>query len=66
MERWARNVAVEDSIKPINNAMPVNMRLALQELFELLEDYAPSWYTEEHHNRAAAALGQLLSQGAIH
>ena len=28
----------------------------LEELFHLLEDYAPTWYTEEHHNRAVAAL----------
>ncbi len=31
-------------------------REVLEELFELLEDYAPTWYTEEHHNRAVAAL----------
>ena len=28
----------------------------LAELVELLEEYAPSWYTEELHNRAMAAL----------
>ena len=28
----------------------------LLELFNLLEQYAPSWYKEEHHNRAVAAL----------
>ena len=28
----------------------------LRELFNLLEQYAPTWYTEEHHNRAMAAL----------
>ena len=28
----------------------------LKELFVLLEDYAPSWYTKEHHDRAIAAL----------
>lgn len=28
----------------------------LRELFELLEDYSPVWYTEEHHHRAVAAL----------
>jgi hypothetical protein len=27
-----------------------------RELFNLLEAYAPLWYTEEHHNRAVAAL----------
>jgi hypothetical protein len=29
---------------------------ALQLLFDLLEKYSPSWYTEEHHNQALAAL----------
>ena len=28
----------------------------LKELFVLLEDYAPTWYTKEHHDRAIAAL----------
>ncbi len=28
----------------------------LRELFELLEDYSPIWYTEQHHDRAVAAL----------
>lgn len=31
-------------------------REVLEEFFQLLEDYAPTWYTEEHHNRAVAAL----------
>jgi hypothetical protein len=28
---------------------------AFMELFELLEEYAPVWYTEKHHLRATAA-----------
>ena len=28
----------------------------LEELFVLLEDYAPAWYTVEHHDRAIKAL----------
>ena len=28
----------------------------LEELFILLEDYAPVWYTQEHHDRAIRAL----------
>lgn len=28
----------------------------LEELFVLLEDYAPAWYTQEHHDRALHAL----------
>jgi hypothetical protein len=39
-----------------NSAEPFAL---LRELFELLEDYAPTWYTEELHNRAAHALGEL-------
>ena len=31
-------------------------RAVFEELFQLLEDYAPRWYTEEHRNRAVAAL----------
>ena len=30
----------------------------LQELFDLLEDYAPTWYTEELHERAMIALSE--------
>ena len=33
---------------------------ALQRLFNLLERYAPSWYTEEHHDTASAALSATL------
>jgi hypothetical protein len=32
---------------------------ALAELYELLEEYGPSWYTEEMHNRAEVALRTL-------
>ena len=30
-----------------------------QELLNLLEQYAPTWYTEEHHRRALSALRGL-------
>ena len=30
----------------------------LRELFELLEDYGPAWYTQESHDRAVAALNE--------
>jgi hypothetical protein len=29
---------------------------ALKMLFDLLEEYAPAWYTEEHHRQALSAL----------
>lgn len=32
--------------------------MVLRELFELLEDYSPTWYKEETHQRAFAALMQ--------
>jgi len=32
------------------------MQDALKVLFDLLEEYAPSWYTEEHHSRTLSAL----------
>jgi hypothetical protein len=30
-----------------------------EELFRLMEQYAPAWYTEEHYKRAVIALGVL-------
>ncbi len=33
-----------------------DVRTVLEEVFELLEDYAPLWYTEEQHDRIVAAL----------
>lgn len=43
--------------------MPV--RAALAELFELLEEYAPSWYSEAHHNRAVRALRQSAGRPSL-
>jgi len=34
----------------------LQVREALRMLYELLESYAPVWYTEEHHEKAEAAL----------
>jgi hypothetical protein len=33
-----------------------SVRTVLEEVFQLLEDYAPVWYTEEQHDRILAAL----------
>ena len=38
------------------NENEAELLAALEMLFELLEEYAPVWYTEEHHNKAVAAL----------
>jgi hypothetical protein len=32
---------------------------AFLQSFELLEEYAPIWYTEQHHQRALSALANL-------
>jgi hypothetical protein len=47
MGRMAMTQAQEE------RAMPLN---ALKTLYELLEKYAPAWYTREHHDNAEAAL----------
>jgi hypothetical protein len=39
-----------------NDPAALSARMALEEVFELLEDYAPVWYTEELHDRILAAL----------
>jgi hypothetical protein len=41
-----------------NEPRPATPEVVLQELLELLEDYGPTWYTEEIHNRAVAVLTQ--------
>lgn len=35
---------------------PVELRDALLDIYNLLEDYAPSWYTQEYKQKAEAAL----------
>lgn len=34
-------------------------QMVLEELAELLEEFAPMWYTKRHHDRLAAALEML-------
>ena len=45
------NVAANARTKTASDA-----RTVLEELFVLLEDYGPVWYTQEHHDRAVCAL----------
>jgi hypothetical protein len=52
--------------RPLNSESetdPIQERLAdaLVDLHNLLEEYAPSWYTQEHHTKAESAL-QLLKR----
>jgi len=50
----------ESSFSSLNeNATPserTRLVEALSELQDLLEEYAPSWYTEKHHRKAESAL----------
>ena len=55
MQRSAQRVVPANKFR----AQAVEPLAVLREVFELLEDYAPMWYTQELHNRAAAALGEL-------
>jgi hypothetical protein len=32
---------------------------ALQMLFDLVEEYAPRWYTQQHRDKAMAALARI-------
>jgi hypothetical protein len=41
---------------PLEPNEPLNPAIVLEELFTLLEDYAPVWYQRKHHDRAVAAI----------
>ena len=62
MDSWARSTVNSRTIISMDQRTPAAGNAVLRELFELLQDYAPSWYTEELHNRAAAALGEFVPQ----
>jgi hypothetical protein len=64
VEQLVRNNSNSKSSSPKPLGMPVDEHAVLKELFELLEDYAPAWYTEEIHDRAVAALSRREHQGA--
>ena len=51
-----RVTAGESESKSFDQRLLLSPKAILKELYELLEDYGPVWYTEEHHNRAVAAL----------
>ncbi len=50
------NLDAINNFRPGDQSAPVETKTVLNELFELLEDYAPVWYKQEHHDRAMAAL----------
>jgi len=48
--------AIRNSFKVKNTSTSTNPKVVLKEIFELLEEYGPIWYTEELHDRVKAAL----------
>ena len=60
MELWGRNIEGSTTTLPtLASANSAEVSAVLRELVDLLEDYAPIWYTEALHNRVMAALGEL-------
>ena len=56
LQKHEERNAEQDTVSAFEKQRPVNPSVVLAELFELLEEYAPLWYTEEHHNRIEIAL----------
>jgi hypothetical protein len=56
----ALHKAVSGHTSPESRETPASQEKALVEalsdLHDLLEDYSPAWYTEEHHRKAESAL----------
>ena len=48
--------AIRSNFKLKDIHTSTNPRMVLKEIFELMEEYGPVWYTEELHDRVKAAL----------
>ena len=59
LQRIAGYRGVEDAERDFERAPVKEAREALIELLDLLEEYGPPWYTEDHRNRALAAIRAL-------
>jgi hypothetical protein len=66
-QQWSENVKftrVHDSQTgsrvpdTMSQELSTHPAQVLFELFELLEEYSPAWYRQEHHDRAVGALMQ--------
>jgi len=57
-QRRAGHSAVQDRERDFEHAAD-EARQALIELFDLLEEYGPSWYSETHRDRTLAAIKTL-------
>jgi hypothetical protein len=56
LQKVAERAKEEKKVRLPQEPQTANAPDAFLELFELLETYAPTWYTEEHHSRVVAAL----------
>ncbi len=57
-KRATAEVLSESPILASQRSAPAPL-IVLQEMFDLLEDYAPFWYTEELRDRAISALSGM-------
>ncbi len=55
LEHAATKLA-RNSFKLTDASRSTNPKVVLKDVFELLEEYGPMWYTEELHNRMKTAL----------
>jgi hypothetical protein len=60
-QRVLEFVSIAAPLQARSKEQGIDIKDALQELYLLLEDYAPVWYTQEHHDRALRALLQRES-----
>lgn len=56
-----KRVAMSPNDAKYVSAQFLRLQEALKMLYDLLEAYAPVWYTEEHHEKAEGALRSLES-----
>lgn len=57
-KRLVRLTTTSENNQPRTSS--IHMAEALTDLYQLLEEYGPSWYTEEHRRKAEVALGKYL------
>lgn len=56
-DRNVRLIAFPDAKAELSQQQPLSHALTF--LYKLLEEYAPSWYTQRHHEIAESALNDL-------
>jgi hypothetical protein len=59
LQRIDEQSEVADKERDFEQRGVAEAREALVELYDLLEEYAPRWYTESHRARALAAIKVL-------